>query len=239
MFSSQNIIYALIPFLIACGPQKVTVCENTSDKCIKYKEIFDSIGLDSEIKELNSKIILLVLDENKDNASKIISYLNKLKETISGSENSSLKNIFIPQKKLFLKNTILNSLQNLDGIFSIECREVLEDLYKERCNVIYLSSILSELRIKEYIESENLPKQVKITLFDVDKDIQKLLSDKNNLLITQDRLIELSPFTFHVPFVEKEVAGVQLILVLGLFLLSGFILGFWVANRNYSKGKIL
>ena len=244
MLDPRALKYFIISLLlVSCSSGEVSVCKKGGLRCEKISEILSFVGVESRIEKSGGISTLKVFQENQSFALSLVNRIENENIPNSGELSSDIKKMFLPRENF---NRLLSKEEEREifgkrGVFEVNCDEKDKDFSKQGrfCRIWFFSPLLSKEVLTSFIENKGFNNKATYLFYDLHEILGDFKIPEGSEIKVNGRMIVLEPFSFHVPYVEKDVAGVQLILVLGLFLISGFILGFWVSMKSNSKGKLL
>jgi len=147
----------------------------------------------------------------------------------------TITEVLVPvlRKSKSIDSVSLDALKNQIGILEVGCSD---QGIRNQCSIWFVSSQISRSQIDQLI-SETIPANSieKFNFVDIQPLLISTLRSEIEKSKTPEKMIILDPFSFKVLDGEKDIAGAQLILVLGVFLLSGFVLGFWARSKDKDK----
>ena len=146
----------------------------------------------------------------------------------SNSSKFAIKDFFMPKKSITSSieqaDSIFNRIDNSRYVLHAERIASLEIGNKDSIKLFYVANPFIESQIElllTEIKKNNLNQVIVKSAVDLDPEISRVaVSSESSLSVFE-------PFSFQVLNSERNLAGMQFLLLLLLFLLSGFILGLW------------
>lgn len=234
MLNSKLVILCIFAlFTLSCSKGEINICENRQDRCQKVGKLLSIIGVQSRLENQGSESSIYINKADKPLYDKLEQYLNPYlqKEKIISDK---ITNLLVPVLKSNEEQGI-TKLELQPGVLSVECFDVNNSIIKtvnKSCNIYYISKLISKDDLisiaRDYFQNDDHVFEYK----DLIQEVENLNFDESSSIKSDSKLIELEPFSFHVPYVEKDIAGMQLILVLIVFLFAGLILGYWSGSKG-------
>lgn len=242
MSGSKSLALYFIFFLcFSCAEKGNVVCSGDKKRCEKYNEALTSIGLNPRVVETGSVTSLWVSSLERDDALSAINLLSPHYAQADLLNETGLTEKFVPLLKNNLTNSkeALRKLSSMPGVFSVQCDKVFGDYEAEAmvCKISFLSKIISQDQLEAKVKLYAIEDKLSVLYLDLSKILSEFKYASNNQPKISSEMIRLTPFSFHVPYAEKSIAGIQLILVLIIFLFSGFILGLWLRTKESRDGR--
>lgn len=172
-------------------------------------------------------------------------FLGLIKPYVSAEEAQfkvEIKDYFIPKKENIKSKLAVDGFPNtaveelINSPFILDVKQHVDGISGKK---VFVLSYVDLPAVKSEVEIliRNLGTQYDFLSSGVEMkfngvNVSVLLKDQNVVLST---LTMLEPFSFHVLKSEKTLAGVQFLMLLMLFLLSGFILGLWWKGRDGNR----
>jgi hypothetical protein len=240
------IIVSILLFVLSSCGEKWEVVFNGTEKNTK------KLALGLEWFDVYPKVVStgdaasfqLLTPESKMHLTKsviavLLPMLNDSCKVESGISNYFLPRVLTIHNPLHENVLLYESLERTPGVFHISCSETGEfrkEGSRARYTVWYYSSVSSEESIREEFLKRESDFGVSLSSDFIYKNMSPLIESSLKDLLpsvsSARRLIIFEPFSFHVLDDEKVSAGIQFMVLLILFLLSGTVLGYWWGKRN-------
>lgn len=212
-------------FCLSCVRQVDVVCTPFQNYAHTYAAVLNTIGVEARIREGGKQYCIFVPAREHPYAQNVISNLSRYADEGLTTHNSVLST-FVPVLRSHQDELLfsIKPLSNLTGVLKVSCKEK-----QTVCEIWYYAGVISEQLLRTHI-----PKtlNIEIIFHNVQPFLENYIQQQSRNLSEHKDVVVLEPFTFHVPTMEKDIAGLQLILVLGVFLLSGFVIGFWFGTKE-------
>jgi len=228
----------IINLLISCSNSWQSVFEGSPKEVEKIRNLLVEAGVSNRIQESAGKLAIYIPTKDYKRVSTSLRQLRAILVVACRTENV-FQEYFLPvsgvkvtQGTVFSK--FLASIEARSEVFSVSCADRLESdgMPRQKITVWYASSgemDLAQLESNVYNNAEALGLDLRDQ---VDfKEIPWSVGGKDEVLDSKPGMIVFEPFSFRVLESEKSVAGIQFLVMLVLFLISGFTLGYWWGKR--------
>lgn len=234
MFNFGRLLFLFI-FLSSCNrSSEIEIYRGASSTAKKIIVVFGTKRLPVRIGPLvDLNISLLGESQLAENYSSILLEMHPYLIGGDRKEEIGFKQYFIPQN--YEKEQVLDNNSPLDSLlgelednqFILKVDNSLDRNGVKVLKIDYVDSPEVKLEVSKLIEK--LFEKYKVTSQEISINLiavtfSSLPSKFHGAALA---FSVLEPFSFHVLDSEKTLAGIQLLLLLLLFLLSGFILGIW------------
>lgn len=260
LYTHRSLVFLLFFLCASCHLEHKVIYEGptvTTQKLFNaFKEEGIIVGIDTDTTSKKSSISAKV--NSLARANKLLSVLKPIIDSTCDTGAQSISRYFIPRKITTDKQSadvsefssklsiLIHAIEALPHVIHVSC-DYVDDAKDGNINLKVWSSSQSDLDVL----AESLKEIERALGYDFNAkyshvNLKEVLlgTDENTSPNTLTRSIEsdgslilFEPFRFHVLEREKVSAGFQFIIMLTLFLISGFTIGFWWAKRYNDKEK--
>jgi hypothetical protein len=235
VYSLQRILILLL-FLCSCNrSSNFLIFKGNTKNSSKVFTALQACKLPAKINYTSEDIGVISGDSHYEDSYSII--LGLIKPYIGAGDSPSkveIRDYFIPKKENPKSKLVVDGFPDkaieelIDSPFVLDVRRQVDSVSGKK---VYVLSYIDVPVVKSEIDTLLRNLDPVLSGFEIklnEVNVSMLLKSQNIGLST---LTILEPFSFHVLKSEKTLAGVQFLMLLMLFLLSGFILGLWWKGR--------
>ncbi|HMO17048.1 MAG TPA: hypothetical protein PKA63_00310 [Oligoflexia bacterium] len=233
-------ITLLIIFILGCSGSRKKVYEGSEDDTKKIQILLDISGVSAESRiESGGRFSLFVSSSYYEEVSSALAQLDLIL-SMGCQADKGVRDYFLPNlgagikfKDNALADSYIDVLKKVPGIISVSCLGLESTSGEEnvKFTVWYLNSWVPLEEIQDTINNMNNIFEIKSPGQFVFREIPWKSARVKQLSDSSVKLIVFEPFSFRVLDREKSIASFQFLIMLSLFLISGFALGFWWGKR--------
>lgn len=244
---SVSVLILSLCVISSCAESWVNIYTGSKEEAYKLHRILSEYEYTSRVLNFSSgtKAEVHVPQKDIDEVTLAVDKFISAIESNCGNNENTLDKYFIPRRinpeKIESTNieSFVNTVKSVDGVFNVQCPngDALDS--GDFAFVVWFNSnSYHKDTIKYEIESNLNLSGIKIEDLKINyRDVSELFT-KNKLsksFRNKINLVVFEPFSFHVLDSEKVSAGLQIIVILGLFLMCGFVLGYWWSSQVNSE----